>query len=71
MAALVGVAPNLRAVLAAHVAFQFVNRRCLGSAHDVQRYGLMRVTAKAADLKGRDILRLVRRRGWERAEPVL
>ena len=51
MAALVGVAPNLRAVLAAHVPLQFVDGRRLRPAHDVQRHSLMRVAAKAADLK--------------------
>jgi hypothetical protein len=37
--------------LAAHVALQFVNWRCLWPAHDVERDGLVRVTAKAPDLK--------------------
>jgi hypothetical protein len=32
---------------APHVAFEFVNRRCLRLPHDVQSYGLMRVAAKA------------------------
>jgi hypothetical protein len=49
--ALIGIAANLRTVLAAHVPFQFVNGRCLWSADDVQRHGLMSVTAEAADLK--------------------
>ena len=35
MAALVRITPNLRAVLAAHVALQLMDRRCLRSAHDV------------------------------------
>ena len=47
MAALVRIAPNLRAVLAAHVALQFMDRRRLRSAHDVERDGLVRVAAKA------------------------
>src|SRR6476660_5759368 len=47
MAALVRIATDLRAVLAAHVAFEFKDRRCLRSAHDVERHGLMRVAAKA------------------------
>src|SRR5258705_9577589 len=47
MTALVRIAANLRAVLAPHVAFQFMNRRCLRSPHDVERYRLMRVAAKA------------------------
>ena len=44
------VASNLRAILAAHVALQFVDGRRLRPAHDVQRC-LMRVTAEAADLE--------------------
>ena len=47
MAPLVGIAPDLRAVLAPHVAFQFMDRRRLRSPHDVERDGLMRVAAKA------------------------
>jgi hypothetical protein len=48
MAAFVRIAAHLRAVLAAHVAFQFVDRRGLRSPHGVEGDGLMRVTAKAA-----------------------
>jgi hypothetical protein len=51
MAALVGVAANLRAILAAHVTFQFVNGRRLRPADDVERYGLVGVAPEAADLK--------------------
>jgi hypothetical protein len=51
MAPLVGITPNLRAVLAAHVTFQFVDGRCLRPADDVQRHGLVSVAAEAADLK--------------------
>jgi hypothetical protein len=51
MAALEGVTPNLRAVLAAHIAFQFVDGRRLRPADDVQSDRLMGVAAKAADLK--------------------
>jgi hypothetical protein len=51
MAALVGVAPNLRAVLATHVSLQFVDRGRLRPADDVQRHGLMGVAPEAADLK--------------------
>jgi hypothetical protein len=51
MAAPVGIAPDFRAVLAAHVAFQFMDRRCLRSPHDVEGNRLMRVAAEAADLK--------------------
>ena len=51
MAALVGIAAHPRAVLATHVAFQFMDRRGLRSPHDVQRHGLMRVAAEAADFE--------------------
>jgi hypothetical protein len=51
MAPLVRIAPNLRAVLAAHVTFQFVDGRRLRPAHDVQCHCLVRVAAEAADLK--------------------
>jgi hypothetical protein len=51
MAALIGIAANLRAVLAAHVALQFVDGRRLRPAHDVQRHCLVCVTAEAADLE--------------------
>src|SRR6476660_5970747 len=47
MAPLVGIATNLRAILAAHVAFRFMDRRRLRSPHDVERDGLMCVAAKA------------------------
>jgi len=47
MASLKGISAHLRAVLAPHVAFQFMDRRCLRSPHDVERNGLMRVAAKA------------------------
>jgi hypothetical protein len=46
-AALVRITPNLRAVLAAHVALQLMDRRCLRSAHDVDGNSLIRVAAKA------------------------
>jgi hypothetical protein len=46
MAPLVRVATDLRALAAAHVAFQFMDRRCLRSPHDVEGHGLMRVAAK-------------------------
>jgi hypothetical protein len=49
MAALVRIAANLRAVLAAHVALHFVDRRRLRTAHNVERNGLVRVAAKAPD----------------------
>jgi hypothetical protein len=47
MAALVWIAANLRAVLAPHLAFEFMDPRCLRSPHDVEVKGLMRVAAKA------------------------
>src|SRR6516162_7580921 len=50
MAALVWIAPHLRAVLASHVALQLMDRRCLRAAHDAERDRLMRVTAETADL---------------------
>src|ERR1700722_8852132 len=51
MTALVGVSTNLRAILATHIALQLVNGRRLRPADNVQRYGLVRVTAETADLK--------------------
>ena len=51
MATLVSIAAHLGAVLAAHVAFQFVDRRGLGSAHNVQGDGLMRIAAEAPDFE--------------------
>jgi hypothetical protein len=51
VAALVRVAPNLRAIHAAHVALQFVDSGRLRPPHDVQRHRLVRVAAQAADLK--------------------
>ena len=51
MAALVGIAPDLRAVLAPHVAFEFVDRCRLWSPRDVERDGLVRTAAKAFDFE--------------------
>ena len=51
MAALVGIAPDFGALAAAHVAFEFMDRRRLRSPHDVERNGLMRVAAKAFDFE--------------------
>ena len=51
MAALVGIASNLRPILAAHVPFQFMDRRGFRSPHDVQGDGLMRVAAEASDFE--------------------
>ena len=47
MAPLVRPPLKPRAILAAHVALQFMDWRGLRSAHDVQRHRLMRVAAKA------------------------
>jgi hypothetical protein len=51
MAALIGIASNLRAVLAAHVPFQFMDRCGFWPADDVQCHSLMGIAAEAADLK--------------------
>jgi hypothetical protein len=47
----VGVAANLRAILAAHIPFQFVDCGRLRPAHDIQRHRPMGVGAKASDLE--------------------
>lgn len=51
MAALVRIVPDFGALAATHVAFEFVNRRCLRSPHDVEGNGLMRISAKATDFE--------------------
>jgi hypothetical protein len=51
MAALVRTAANLRAILAAHVPFQLLDRRRLGSAHNVQGDGVVYIAAEAADFE--------------------
>jgi hypothetical protein len=51
MAALKGIPSDLRAILAAHVALELVDRRRLQSTHNVESHGLMRVAAQAADLE--------------------
>jgi len=68
MASLVRIAANLRAVLAAHVALQLVDRCRLRSAHDVEGNGLVRVAAEAADFEiaVSGIERIAQRRGWLR-----
>ena len=43
--------PDLRAVLAAHVALQFVDWCCLRPAHDIQGDGLVRIAAEAPDFE--------------------
>ena len=45
------IAPHLRAVLAAHVAFQFVDGRGLRPPNDIERDRLVGVAAEAADFK--------------------
>src|SRR5258707_76817 len=47
MAPLVRIAPDFGALAAAHVTFEFMDRRCLRSPHDVEGNGLMCVAAKA------------------------
>jgi hypothetical protein len=68
MAAFERIGPDLRAVLAPHVAFQFMDRRRLRSPHDVQRYGLMRVAAKAFhfEIAKPGVDRVTERRRWLR-----
>ena len=51
MAALVGIAADLRAILAAHIPFQFMDRRRLRPTDNIQCHRLVGVTAQAADLK--------------------
>jgi hypothetical protein len=51
MAALKRRAADLRAIFAAQVALKLMDRCGLWSADDVERYGLMRVAAEAADLE--------------------
>ena len=68
MAPLVGIAPDFGALLAPHVAFQFMDRRCLRSPHDVERHGLMRVAAKAFhfEVAKPGVERVTQRRRWLR-----
>jgi hypothetical protein len=51
MTALVGIAPNLTAILAAQMPLQFVDRCRLWSADDIECDSLVRVTAETANLK--------------------
>ena len=51
MAALERTAPDLRAVLAPHIALKLVDRRRLWSADDIERDSLLGVAAEAADLQ--------------------
>jgi len=78
MATLVRIAAHLRAVLAAHVPFQFVNRRRLRSPHDVEGNRLMRVAAETTNLKiaVSRVKRVAQRRRWlrwtlERQHPLV
>jgi hypothetical protein len=68
MAALVGIAAHLGAVLAPHVAFEFMDRGCLRSPHDVEGDGLVRVAAEALHFEVDEprIARIAQRRRWLR-----
>ncbi len=65
MAALVRIAPNFRAVFAAHVAFQLMDRRRFLSADDVKRDGLMCIAAEALhfEIEVTSVKGIARRRG--------
>ena len=69
MAALERVAPDLRTVPAAHVAFQLIDRRRLGTTHNVERDGLMGIDRSSGPQGIRD-RRSVHRRESGRAGPV-
>jgi hypothetical protein len=45
------ISADLRTVLAAHVALQFVDRRCFRPTDDVQGHSLMGAAAKAASVQ--------------------
>ena len=51
MVALVRVAPNLRAILASHVEFQFMDRRRLRPPHDVEGDSLVGIATEASDFE--------------------
>jgi hypothetical protein len=51
VASLIGISSNLRAVLTAHVTFQFMDGGRFRPTDDIQRHGLVSVTAQATDLK--------------------
>ena len=51
MALLVRVTPDLRAILAAHVALHFMDGSRLRPPHDIQSYGLMGIAAQAFDFE--------------------
>jgi hypothetical protein len=71
MAAFVGIAPDFGALVAAHVAFEFMDRRCLLSPHDVEGNGLMRVAAKTFhfEIAKPGVDRVPQRRRWLRRTP--
>src|ERR1700736_3555843 len=68
MAPLVRIAAPLRAVLAAHVAFQLMDWRRLWPPHDVERDCLMCVAAEAFhfEIEVTGVERVAERRGWLR-----
>ena len=51
MTALVGVATDLRAILASHVALQLMDSCRFGPTHDIQRDRLVRIATKAFDFE--------------------
>lgn len=51
MAALVRIAPDLRAVLAPHVSLQLMDQRRLRPADDIQSDGLMGIAAEAPNFE--------------------
>ena len=68
MAPLVRIAPDLRAVLAPHVALQLMDWRCLRSPHDAESNGLVSVAAKAFhfEIAIPGVERVTQRRRWLR-----
>src|ERR1700682_3270099 len=68
MAPLVGIAPDFGALAAAHVAFEFMDGRCLWSPHDIEGNGLMRVAAKTFhfEIAKPGVDRVAHRRRWLR-----
>lgn len=51
MISLIRITPQLRAILAPHVALQLVNRRRLWPAHDVESDGLIGVATETSDFE--------------------
>lgn len=68
MAALVGPSLKPRAILAAHVTLQFMDRRRLRPPDDVERDSLMRVATQALhfEIAVSGVDRITERRGWLR-----